>query len=143
MRAVDTNVLVYAHRAETAQHSKARDVLDGLVKSGEPWGLPWPCVYEFLRVTTHRRVFAPPTPTWVAWENILALMASPGCVLLAPTSRHAGNLASLLRDQTLRGNDLFDAHIAALVVEHGVRALITGDRRLRRFDGVTVENPFA
>lgn len=143
MRAVDTNVLVYAHRAEMTQHPQARVVLDALVKSREPWALPWPCVYEFLRVVTHRRVFSPPTPPWVAWENMLALMASPGCVMLGPTARHAGVLARLLRDQMLRGNDMFDAHIAALVVEHGVRALVTGDRRFRRFDGVTIENPFA
>lgn len=143
MRAVDTNVLVYAHRSEMMQHAAARDLLDGLVRAAAPWALPWPCVYEFLRVVTHPRWFRPPTPPWVAWENMLALMASPGCVMLGPTHRHAGVLARLLRDQSLRGNDIFDAHIAALVVEHGVRALVTGDRRFRRFDGVAIENPFA
>ena len=143
MKAVDTNVLVYAHRAEMAQHAAARAALDALSKSPDPWALPWQCVYEFLRVVTHPRAFKPPTPPWVAWENMRALMDSPGCLTLAPTKRHAAILAGLLRDQSVRGNDLFDAHIAALVIEHGVRALITGDRRFRRFDGITIENPFA
>ena len=142
MKAVDTNILVYAHRAEMPRHEQARTILDGLVRSGEPWALPWPCVYEFLRVVTHPRAFRPPTPTWVAWENVLALMAAPGTVLIGPTTRHAQTLARLLRDPGLRGNDIFDAHIAALVVEHGVATLITGDRRMRRFDGVRTQHPF-
>jgi len=143
VKAVDTNVLVYAHRAELAEHSAARGALETLTATGQPWALPWPCVYEFLRVVTHPRAFTPSTPPHIAWENILALMAAPGTILIGPTSRHADILARLLRDQTVRGNDVFDAQIAALVIEHGVRALITGDRRFRRFDGVTVENPFA
>ncbi len=143
MRAVDTGVLVCAHRAETAQHRAARAVLEELAGSGQPWALPWPVVYEFLRVVTHPRLFRPPTPPWMAWESVRALLASAGAVLLAPTPRHAAVLAGLLRDQSLRGNDLADARIAALVIEHGARPLITGDRRFRRFDGITIEHPFA
>ncbi len=143
MRAVDTGVLVCAHRAELPQHRAARAVLEELITSGRPWALPWPCVYEFLRVVTHPKVLRPPTPTWIAWENMLALMAASGAVLLAPTERHPEVLARLMGDQTLKGNDLLDARIAALVIEHGARALITADRRFRRFDGITIENPFA
>lgn len=142
MKAVDTNVLVYAHRSEMPQHPTARSVLDGLLTSKEPWALPWPCVYEFLRVVTHPRWFRPPTPTWMAWQSMMGLIAQPGTVLIGPTTRHADVLESLLRDPTLRGNDIFDAHIAALVIEHGVTELITGDRRMRRFDGVRTQHPF-
>lgn len=143
MKAVDTNVLVYAHRSELSQHQTAHELIKELVDAGEPWAIPWPCVYEFLRVVTHPRVFQPPTPVWAAWESVLALITASGTVMLGPRRQHAETLAKLLRDPTLRGNDVFDAHIAALVIEHGVRALITGDRRFRRFDGVSVENPFA
>ncbi len=143
MRAVDSGVLVCAHRAETPEHAAARAVLEELVHSGQPWALPWPVVYEFLRVVTHPRLFRPPTPPWMAWENVRALLASAGAVLLAPTPRHAAVLAGLLRDQAVRGNDLADAKIAALLIEHGAESLITGDRRFRRFDGITIENPFA
>ena len=61
MRAVDTNILVYARRQEPPEHALARELLRGLAAGVEPWVLPWVCVYEFLRVVTHPRVFYPPT----------------------------------------------------------------------------------
>lgn len=142
MKTVDTNVLVYAHRAEFRQHAVARERLRGLAEGGEPWGLPWPCVYEFLRVVTHPRVLRPPTPLWQAWESVLALITAPATILLGPTGRHAAVVAGLLQDSTLRGNDLFDVQIAALAIEHDASVLVTGDRRFRRFDGIRVEDPF-
>ena len=62
MQAIDTNVLVYARRVEPQQHEAALRLLRALATGSEPWVLPWPCIYEFLRVVTHPRVFFPPTP---------------------------------------------------------------------------------
>ncbi len=62
MRALDTNVLVYADREETPEHETALRLVRSLATGSEPWILPWPCIYEFLRVVTHPRVFHPPTP---------------------------------------------------------------------------------
>jgi predicted nucleic acid-binding protein len=41
------------------------------------------------------------------------------------------------------GNLAHDAHIAALLVEHGVREFLTLDRDFARFPGVRTRNPFA
>ena len=70
MIALDTNILVYAHRAELPDHARAMSLLKRLATGWEPWALPWPCIYEFLRVITHPRVFDPPawTRRWRRWR---------------------------------------------------------------------------
>jgi predicted nucleic acid-binding protein len=62
MRALDTNVLVYALVAGTDRHERARQVLIEHAEGTRPWALPWPCAYEFLRVVTHPAIFESPMP---------------------------------------------------------------------------------
>ena len=62
MIAVDTNVLVYAHRRESTFHDRARQRIDELASSGSAWAIPWPCVHEFYAVVTNERAFKPARP---------------------------------------------------------------------------------
>jgi uncharacterized protein len=128
--AIDTNVLVYAHREEAPHHTAARELVRDLAEGDAPWALPWPCVYEFLRVVTHPRVFAPPTEIEVAVEAVVALLESPS------------HLRRAVVDGRASGNLVHDAHIAALLVEHGVAEFLTADRDFSRFQGLTVRDPF-
>jgi predicted nucleic acid-binding protein len=72
--AVDTNVLIYAHRRETERHAQALRRLSALAEGDSPWGLPVFCITEFVRVVTHLRVFTPPSdlrtalcaPRWIS-----------------------------------------------------------------------------
>jgi uncharacterized protein len=141
--ALDTNVLVYARREELPQHARARALLTELAEGSVPWALPWPCVYEFLRVVTHPRVFDPPTDLDVALEDLASLLASPSLVLLGEGSGHPAHLRRTLAQGRATGNLVHDAHIAALVLEHGARELWTTDRDFARFPGLTVRDPFA
>jgi len=140
--ALDTNILVYARREETAHHRDAKSILRELAEGDEPWALPWPCVYEYLRVVTHPRVFDPPTDLKAALEDLDSLMESPSLVLLGEGPSHFGHLVQSITDGNATGNLAHDAHIAALTVEHGVRELWTSDRDFARFPGVRVKNPF-
>ena len=142
MRAVDTNVLVFAEIVSSPQHRQAREVLRQLVEGATAWALPWPCVYEFLRVVTHPRVYHPPVPMDLALRDLQAVLDSPSLVLLSETVRHAEVMATLVRESGVSGNLVHDAHIAALCLEHGVTELITGDRDFSRFTGLTVVDPF-
>src|SRR5689334_8733922 len=142
MKAVDTNVLVYAHALSSPQHAAAAEVLGTLAAGPEPWAIPWPCVYEFLRVVTHPRVYKPPMPLPAAQADLAVLLASPSLVLLSETPRHAEVMAEVLKETPVTGNLLHDAHIAALCREHGVKELITGDSDFARFRGFNVVNPF-
>ena len=143
MRALDTNVLVHATIQSSADHGVARRVLSEAAEGAAPWALAWPCLYEWLRVVTHLRVFHPPMPVEAALADLRAILSSPTLVLLAETPRHADIMAELLRQSGVTGNLVHDAHIAALCLEHGVSVLVTGDRDFARFPALRTSNPFA
>lgn len=142
MRAVDTNVLIFAEITSSRHHDRARALLEELAEGGRPWAIPWPCIYEFLRVVTHPRVFHPPVPLERALADITHVLSSPALRLLQETSRHPGIMASVLRESAASGNLIHDAHIAALCIEHGVSVFLTGDRDFRRFSLLNVVDPF-
>jgi toxin-antitoxin system PIN domain toxin len=141
--ALDTNILVYARREELAEHQVAADLLRRLAEGSVPWALPWPCVYEFLRVVTHPRVFDPPTQLGMALEDLGSLLSSPSLVLLGEGRRHFRQLRTVANDGRVFGNLVHDAHIAALCIEHGVTELLTRDRDFGRFAGLTTRDPFS
>lgn len=143
MRAVDTNVLVAAHVETVPEHETAHDLLVLFAEGDLPWAIPWPCVYEFLRVSTHPRIFHPPLSLDRALRSISNLLKSPTLLLLSETQRHAEVMQRVVSGSGAAGNLVHDAHIAALCIEHGVREILTGDRDFTRFDGLTVVNPFA
>ncbi len=142
MRAVDTNVLVYAHIIPSRHHEKARLILRELVESPWPWAIPWPCVYEFLRVVTHPRVYHPPSPPEIALADLKQILAAPSLQLLSEAPKHQDLMLALIRESGVKGNLIHDAHIAALCLENGVRELITGDRDFSRFPALKIVNPF-
>lgn len=134
---------MYARREELPRHREARALLTRLAEGSAPWALPWPCVYEYLRVVTHPRVFDPPTDPESALEDLESLLASPSLVLLGEGSGHPAHLRRMMAAGRAVGNLVHDAHIAALVLEHGARELWTTDRDFARFPGLTVRDPFA
>lgn len=142
MRALDSNILVFAEVRGSPQHARAREVLRECSEGAAAWAIPWPCLYEFLRVVTHPRVYHPPVPAEVALADLRAVLASPSLVLLAETARHTEVMEAVVRASGATGNLIHDAHIAALCIEHGVTELITGDLDFRRFAGLRVLDPF-
>jgi toxin-antitoxin system PIN domain toxin len=143
MIAIDTNILVYARRAETPFHRQAFKLLTDLAEGDHPWALPWPCVYEYLRVVTHPRLFDPPTELEAALEDLESLLDSPSVVLLGEGPAHALAQRQAVLSARATGNLVHDAHVAALLLEHGVRELWTADRDFTRFPGLRVRDPFA
>ena len=134
---------MYARRHESPHHPAARRLLQALAEGDETWGLPWPCVYEFLRVVTHPRVFDPPTKLEIAVEDLESLFDSPSLTLLGEGPSHPKHLRGMVLEAQALGNLAHDAHIAALAAEHGVRELWTTDKDFTRFPGIVCVNPFA
>lgn len=143
MIAIDTNILVYARREETPFHRQAYKILNDLASGESPWALPWPCVYEFLRIVTHPRVFDPPTPLEDVVEDLESLFQSPSLILIGEGIAHSAHLSRAIRAGYASGNLVHDAHIAALAIEHGVHEFWTIDRDFNRFAGLRIRNPFA
>jgi uncharacterized protein len=138
MIALDTNILVYAHREELPLHRKARTRLLELAEGLDPWGLPVFCIGEFLRVVTHPRLFDPPSTLRQAAQAIENLLESPSVVLLNPAKNFWSILAQISKDADVKGNIVYDAQIVAVCREHGVREILSEDRDFARFKGITL-----
>ncbi len=141
MIAVDTNVLVYAHREDSAWHDAAYGCVGSLAEQRDPWAIPWPCIHEFLAIVTHPRIYNPPTPLATALDQVQAWLESPSLVLIAETEEYWQRLERVLRSARSSGPRIHDARIAALCLEHGITELWTADRDFSRFPALRVRDP--
>jgi uncharacterized protein len=139
--AVDTNILVYAHREDSPFHEVAAKVIANLAEGRSPWAIPWPCVHEFLAIITHPRIYDPPTPLARALDQADAWLESPTVVLLAESEQHWSELRALVIAGRITGGRIHDARVAALCRQHGVRELWSADRDFSRFPDLPVVNP--
>lgn len=144
MFVVDTNVLVYAADRDSPAHGRCLELVGGWRRQASAWYVSWPIVYEFLRVTTHPRVFRTPWPVKRAWQFVEALLSSPALGVLAPTGRHSAVAAEVLAELPfLSGNLMHDAHTAVLMREHGIRSIYTRDTDFHRFPFLEPLDPLA
>lgn len=141
MIAIDTNILVYAHREDSPWHDAAYGRLKDLAEGRAVWAIPWPCIHEFLAISTHQRIYDPPTPLSLALDQVDAWIESPSLVLLTESEAYWVELRALLESGRIMGAQIHDARIAALCLTHGVRELWTADRDFSRFPGLNVRNP--
>jgi toxin-antitoxin system PIN domain toxin len=141
--AVDTNLLVYAHRAESEWHDRADACIRELAEGRAAWAIPWPCIHEFLAISTHPKIWNPPTPIGAALDQVDAWIESPSLVLLPEGQEHWGELRTQIEAGRIAGPRVHDARIAALCLAHGVRELWTADRDFSRFAKLVTANPLA
>jgi len=139
--AVDTNLLIYAHREDSPWHETAYVRLAELAEGRGPWAIPWPCLHEFLAIVTHPRIYQPPTPLKIALDQVEAWLESPSLVLLAEAPGYWPELRAILQAGRVAGPLVHDARIAALCQSHGVRELWSADRDFSRFPSLMVKNP--
>lgn len=141
MIAVDTNILVYAHRADSPFHEAALRCVSEAAEGRAAWAIPWPCLHEFLAIVTHPRIYDPPTPLEAALDQVDAWLESPSLALLAESETHWAELRAALTAGRVTGGRVHDARIAALCRQHGVRDLWSADRDFSRFPEINLVNP--
>ena len=142
MIAVDTNLLVYAHRRESSYHQQANDLVRDLAEGKSRWAIPWPCMYEFFSVVTNPRIWQETASTPAqASRQIEAWINSPNLALLSETEDFATVLIQLMQQPRIRGPIIHDARIAALCLAHGVEELLTRDRDFQLFAQLRTRNP--
>jgi toxin-antitoxin system PIN domain toxin len=139
--AVDTNILVYAHRRDSPWHERAAECVRELAEGTVTWAVPWPCIQEFLAVVTHERIYSPPSPLGKAIEQVQAWLESPSLVLLAEAEGYFAILARLLVAAKVSGPRVHDARIAALCIHSNVRELLSADRDFSCFGTLKTRNP--
>lgn len=144
MIAVDTNILVYAHRREARVGEAAHALMVKLAEGDRRWAIAWPCCYEFLSVATNRRIWKDAaTAVEDAWRQFQAWANSPTCRLIGETEDFARVLGRFVNRAHVVGGVVHDARIAALCVAHGVEELLTRDRDFSLFPELQTRNPFA
>ncbi|MFW0791541.1 TA system VapC family ribonuclease toxin [Gordonia sp. CPCC 205333] len=130
---VDANILIYAVNNDAPQQDRCRSWLAGELASGRPVGLPWTCLLAFVRVTTHRRLFATPLDSAQAMGIVGSWLDLPNVTAPEPGGRHFRILRELLEGAGTAGNLTNDAYLAALALEFGGK-IATLDRDFARFD---------
>lgn len=142
MIAVDTNILIYAHRGAMGEHAVAKRVVSELAEGDVPWAIPWPCLYEFFSAVTNPRIWKEhATPREKAAAQIDAWLESPSLHLLGETSDFWPVLAGLMRRPRVFGPIIHDARIVAICLANGVETLLTRDRDFALFPELPTRNP--
>ena len=139
---IDTNILLYAVNSSDPHHRAAKQFVQGAVHGNAPWCLTWPVAYEFLRVSTHHRVFPRPLRAADAQAYLDLLLDSPTLTMLSPTPRHNEVLKQTLAEIPQPAGNLFhDLATAVTLREHGVPEIATADTDFLQFKFLTVSNP--
>lgn len=141
MIAVDSNLLVYAHREDSPFHETSNELVDSLRHQSATWAIPWPCVHEFISIVTHPGIYTPASPLGEALGFVDSLIASPQLHLLSESPGYFERLRAVATAARLRGPRIHDARIAALCLHHGVSELWSADRDFSAFPQLKVRNP--
>jgi uncharacterized protein len=139
---VDTNLLLYAANADDESHQVARELLEHLAGGPDLLYLFWPTIMGFLRISTHPAIFTDPHTPEQAADAIAGLLQRPN--VRAPAEQDGfWDIYRATADNQTRGKHIADAHLAALMRQHGVSIIYTRDRDLRRYEGIDARDPFA
>jgi toxin-antitoxin system PIN domain toxin len=142
-RTVDTNILVHATHAASPFHERARALVEHLVAGPTLAYVFWPAVLGYLRLVTHPNILASPLSSDEAMSNVEALIAPSHIRLVGEGDDFWACFRMVAVDVKPRGNLVPDAHLVALMREHGVSTIWSHDRDLRKFRGITVKDPFS
>ena len=139
---VDTNILAYAVNRDCAEHEPAIKALNGWLAGAVPWAVTWGIVYEFLRVTTHPRIFRRPLAAELALQFLGPILSSDVVTVIGPTTRHEVMLRETIRETGRPSGNIFhDLQIAVIMREHGIAEIMSADADFRKFRFLTVRDP--
>lgn len=141
MIGVDTNILIYAHRADSKWHEPARNAVRFLAEGKPRWAIPWPCLHEFVSVATNRKAYIPASTLQQAITQVEVWLSSPSLQPIAELSGHWQEIKALALAGKVKGGQIHDARVAAICLEHGVSELWTADRDFSLFPTLKTRNP--
>lgn len=137
----DVNVLIYAFRADSTDHSNYRQWMSEIVNGEAAYGIAPQVLSSLVRICTHPRIYKQPS----SLEDTLAfcgtLLEAPHATLVTPQDRHWTIFESLCVDAKATGNLVADAWLAALAIESGCE-WVTTDGDFARFEGLRWRRPF-
>jgi hypothetical protein len=139
--AIDVNILLYASDRGSAMHAKASAFLQSCATGKGVFCIAWVTAMCYLRMATHGSIFTHPLSPADACANLEALLGLPHCRALGEDEGFWAAYREVTRDVAARGNLVPDAHLAAVLRQHGVTKLYTHDRDFRKFDFLQTIDP--
>ena len=141
MIAIDTNLLVYAHRSATPEHERAKRALERAAAAPEGWGITLTNLMEFWSIVTHAAAAGRPSTPAEAGRFIQGLMAGGLTGIWVPTFGFGARLMRIAEDLKIKGPRIFDLAIALTAYEAGAGELWTHDSRFQSVPGLRVVLP--
>lgn len=139
--AIDANILLYASDASNERHTQANAFLHQCAQGHEVFCIAWITVMAYLRISTHPSIFRTPLSPTIAMRNVEALLALPMCQTLSEDEGFWFEYQTVAKDAAVKGNLVPDAHLAALLRQHGIAQIYTFDRDFRKFTFLDVREP--
>ena len=143
MIAVDTNLLVYAHRGAVPEHRAAREALERASRDRRGWGTAVGCVAEFWSVVTHTRATGRPSEPDEARRFLRSLVEEGGLELWSPGPGFGARLVQMASELRISGARIFDLQIALTVFDNGAIEIWSHDRNFASFPGLETHDPLA
>lgn len=138
---IDVNILLYASDQTSPLHDKATGFVEHCIEGREVFCLAWTTLMSYVRMATHPSIFRRPLTHDEATRNIEALIATPHCRVISEEDGFWDVYREVTRDVPTRGNLVPDAHLAALLRQHGVKTLYTHDKDFRKFAFLQARDP--
>lgn len=141
MIAVDSNLLIYAHRSATPEHRAARHAIELLTEQADGWGFSIGNVLEFWSVVTHPDATGRPSTPGEARSFFSDLIGNGGASLWYPADGFETRLFDAAAKHKISGPRVFDLQIAMTALDNGAREIWTHDRAFIKLPGLLVRDP--
>ncbi|BBX99286.1 type II toxin-antitoxin system VapC family toxin [Mycobacterium lacus] len=139
----DVNILVYATHRASPFHDKAKALVERFLAGPGLVYLLWPVALGYLRIVTHPALLDAPLAPGVAAENIEQFTSRPHVRQVGEADGFWPVYRRVAGTVKPRGNLVPAAHLVALMGQHGISTIWSHDRDFRKFEGITVRDPFA
>jgi len=143
MIAVDSNLLIYAHRSRVPEHTASRQALQRAAEHPAGWGIPLPCLAEFWTVVTHPRASGRPSTPAEAAGFLRNLTRSGQAAIWQPAPGFSTRLLQAAEQADVSGVRIFDLQIALIASEAGAQEIWTHDKNFRPLPGLSLHDPIA
>lgn len=139
--AIDSNILIYAHRNDSPFHVAANKLVSSLVNGNQPWAIPWPCIHEFIGIVTNPRIYKPCSTIDQAFHFVDKLRDSNSVTLIGEGPGYYEKMKVMAVNAKLKGAKIHDCKIAAICENHGIKIIYTADRDFSLFPALRTINP--
>lgn len=141
MIAVDSNLLIYAHRAAAREHGAAIRAIERAAADPRGWGFAVGSVFEFWHVVTHASSVGRPSTPDEARRFIANLERQGRARVWLPAPGFTDRVLDAATRLRIVGGRIFDLQLALTALDNGATEMWTHDAAFVRMGGLAVVDP--